>query len=149
MFIIGTTTAGGTHPLEVIVMVLKTATSLAFATAALAAVAAMPASAQMAAGSYPGGTQTVTNGPQVDPGDISPNWSARQNVLESQRYDQLLQTNPGFREARTRKECGPITDAQLHQQCLDSFAQHEPYAGAATGYGSSTMPGNYSSYYGR
>ncbi len=130
-------------------MVLKTATSLAFATAALAAVAAMPAGAQMAANPYAGGTQVVTNGPQADPGDMSPNWSARQNVIESERYEKLLGTNPGFREARMRQECGPITDAQLHQQCLDSFAQNEPYAGAGTGYGSSTTLGNYPSNYGR
>ncbi len=25
-----------------------------------------------------------------------------------------------------RKECGPITDPQLHQGCLDSFAQYSP-----------------------
>jgi len=23
-----------------------------------------------------------------------------------------------------RKECGPITDPQLHRQCLDSFARY-------------------------
>jgi len=130
-------------------MLLKTATSLAFATAALAAVAATPAGAQMAASPYTGGTQVVTNGPQADAGDISPNWSARQNVIESQRYDKLLESNRGFREARMRKECGPITDPQLHQQCLDSFAQYEPSGGAATGYGSSNAPGNYPSNYGR
>jgi len=130
-------------------MLLKSATSLAFATAALATVAATPAGAQMAAQPYPGGTQTVTNRPQADAGDISPNWSARQNVIESQRYDKLLESNRGFREARMRKECGPITDPQLHQQCLDSFAQYEPSGGAATGYGSSNAPGNYPSNYGR
>jgi hypothetical protein len=130
-------------------MLLKTATSLAFATAALAAVAAMPASAQMAADPYSGGTQTVTNGPQANPGDMSPNWSARQNVIQSQRYDKLLETNRGFRQARMRKECGPISDPQLRQQCLDSFAQYEPGGGAATGYGSSTTRGNYPSNYGR
>ena len=79
-------------------------------------------------------TDVVTNGPQGSP---PPDWSARRNVIESEHYDRLLETNPGFRQARVRKECGPITDPQLHQQCLDSFAQYEP-AGAATGYGSST-----------
>ena len=63
-------------------MLLKSAASLAFATACLAAVATAPAQAQMA-GTYPGGTQMVTNGPQADQGDTSPNWSARQNVIES------------------------------------------------------------------
>ena len=116
-------------------MLLKTATSLAFATACLTAVASVPAHARMAAPAP--GTEVVTNGPQTNPGDMSPSWSARQNVVQSQRYDRLLETNRGFRQARMRKECGPITDPQLHQQCLDSFAQYEP-AGAATGYGSST-----------
>ena len=81
-----------------------------------------------------GNTEVVTNGPQGAP---PPNWSARRNVIESEHYDRLLESNRGFRQARMRKECGPITDPQLHQQCLDSFAQYEP-AGAATGYGSST-----------
>jgi hypothetical protein len=112
-------------------MLLKTATSLAFATAALAAVAAMPASAQMAADPYSGGTQTVTNGPQANPGDMSPNWSARQNVIQSQRYDKLLETNRGFRQARMRKECGPISDPQLRQSCLATFGQDEPYMGSS------------------
>ena len=130
-------------------MLSKRATSLAFATAALAAVAAMPAGAQMTAGPYPGLTQTVTNGPQVDPGDTSPSWSARQNVIESQRYEQLLQTNGAFRDARMQRECGPITDPQLHQQCLISFAQYESYSGRAAGYGSSTVPPQYGTSYGR
>jgi hypothetical protein len=78
----------------------------------------------------------VTNGPQGAP---PPDWSARQNVIQSEHYDRLLESNRGFRQARMRKECGPITDPQLHQQCLDSFAQYEP-AAAATGYGSSTSP---------
>lgn len=81
-----------------------------------------------------GNTNVVTNGPQGSP---PPDWSARRNVAESEHYDRLLESNRGFRQARMRRECGPITDPQLHQQCLDSFAQYEP-AGAATGYGSST-----------
>ena len=81
-------------------------------------------------------TDVVTNGPQGAP---PPDWSARRNVIASEHYDRLLESNRGFRHARMRKECGPITDPQLHQQCLDSFAQYEP-AGAATGYGSSTSP---------
>jgi len=113
-------------------MLLKTATSLAFATACLTAVAAMPASAQMAADPNARGTRIVTNGPQANPGDTPPNWSARQNVIESKRYDRLLETNRGFREARMRKECGPITDPQLHQSCLASFNQDEPYVGSST-----------------
>ena len=49
------------------------------------------------------------------------NESAAQNVRESQQYEQLVCSNPTFRERRMREECGPITDAQLHQACLASF----------------------------
>lgn len=80
------------------------------------------------------GTEVVTNGPQGSP---PPNWSARRNVAESERYDRLLESHAAFRQARERKECGPITDPQLHQQCLDSFAQYEP-SGSSTGYGASS-----------
>jgi hypothetical protein len=137
-------------------MLFKTATSLAFATACLTAVATMPASAQMSQGyatppayqgnpgsmsgnyapqpdqgmSAPsGGTEVITNGPQ---GSSPPNWSARQNVVESQRYDRLLESNRAFRGARMRRECGPITDSELRQECLASFNQDEPYAGSST-----------------
>ena len=103
-------------------------TSLAFAAACLMTASALPAAhAQMA-----GGTQLITNGPQTSPGDVSTPWSARQNVIDSQRYDRLLQTSRGFREARMRKECGPITDPQLHAGCLASFNQDEPYVGSST-----------------
>jgi hypothetical protein len=111
-------------------MLLKTATGLAFAVACLTAVATMPAHAQMTAPGAPG-TEVVTNGPQTSPGDTSSSWSARQNVMESQRYDKLLETNRGFREARMRKECGPITDPELRQQCFSSFRQDEPYMGSS------------------
>src|SRR5215472_2594970 len=70
------------------------------------------------------GTQVITNGPQTNPGDVSPSWSPQRNVVESEQYDRLLKGNPAFRQARMRKECGPITDRQLHQQCLDSFAPY-------------------------
>ncbi len=112
-------------------MLLKTATSLAFATACLTAVATLPANAQMVTAPDRTGTQVVTNGPQANPGDMSPSWSARRNVIESQRYDRLLETHPGFRQARIRKECGPITDPELRQQCLASFQQNEPYMGSS------------------
>ncbi|MGH7091488.1 MAG: hypothetical protein ACREFQ_21565, partial [Stellaceae bacterium] len=61
----------------------------------------------------------MTNGPQPTPGDRS----ARQNVTQSQHYDRLLETSQGFRDARIRKECGPITDPQLHAGCVASFGQ--------------------------
>ena len=113
-------------------MLLKTATSLAFATACLTAVATLPANAQMVTAPDRTGTQVVTNGPQANPGDMSPSWSARRNVIESQHYDRLLETNRGFRQARMRKECGPITDPQLRQDCLASFQQAEPFMGSST-----------------
>jgi len=73
-------------------------------------------------------TEVITNGPQSSP---PANWSARRNVIESRQYDRLLETNRGFREARMRKECGPITDQELHQQCLASFRQDTPYMGSS------------------
>jgi len=93
-------------------------------------------------------TQMVTNGPQSNVETALPSWSPRENVLQSQRYDRLVETNGAFRQARMRKECGPITDPQLHQQCLDSFAQSEP-SGAATGSGSSFPTRGDRSNYGR
>jgi len=104
---------------ETTIMTIKT-TPMAFAAACLIMASALPAA----------NAQVFTNGPQTDPGDVSSSWSARQNVLESQRYERLLKTSPSFREARMRKECGPITDQQLHADCLASFNQDEPYAGS-------------------
>jgi hypothetical protein len=113
-------------------MLLKTATAVAFATACLTAVSTLPAHAQMSPTPGAPGTEVVTNGPQTGPGDVSSSWSARRNVTESQQYDRLLETNRGFRQARMRKECGPITDPDLRQQCLASFHQDEPYMGSST-----------------
>jgi hypothetical protein len=93
-----------------------------------------------------GNTEAVTNGPQGSP---PPDWSARRNVIQSEHYDRLLEGNRGFRQARMRKECGPITDPQLHQQCLDSFAEYEPAGASTTGVGSSTSSRHYRSNYGR
>jgi len=70
------------------------------------------------------GTQLITNGPQTNPGDVSPSWSPQRNVAESEQYDRLLKDNSAFRQARMRKEFGPINDPQLHQQCIDSFARY-------------------------
>jgi hypothetical protein len=113
-------------------MIINT-TSLAFAAACLISVSGLPAAHAQPA-------QMVTNGPQVDQGDVSSSWSARQNVIESQRYDRLVQTSPAFRHARMQKECGPITDPQLHASCLATFNEN---------VGSSTGPGTYPSGYGR
>jgi hypothetical protein len=107
--------------------------SLTFAVGCSAiASAGTPAYAQTLAGPV-----VVTNGPQTDPGDVSPSWSARQNVIESERYDRLLQTSPAFRTARMQKECGPITDQQLHADCLASFDQAPtmPARGRSSRYG--------------
>ena len=66
-------------------MTIKT-TSLAFAAACLIMASALPAA----------NAQIVTNGPQTDLGDVSSSWSARQNVIDSQRYDRLLKNQPEF-----------------------------------------------------
>ena len=56
--------------------------------------------------------------------------SAQQNNIRSAHYDQLLETNPGFRAYRMRKECGPIRfEENLRQDCMGSFDQYEPVAG--------------------
>lgn len=81
--------------------------------------------------------QMVTNGPQASRGDFG-DWSARRNNIESAQYDRLLETNIGFRQARMAKECGPIGDPQLHDQCMASFQEYEPVM-----YGSSTPPRRY------
>jgi hypothetical protein len=108
--------------------------SLACAAAALIGIAGLTA-AQAQQYEYPqqsGPTQLLTNGPQANVETQSPNWSAQQNVIQSERYDRLLETNHSFRDARMQKECGPITDPQLHQNCIASFAQMEPSTNAAT-----------------
>jgi hypothetical protein len=101
--------------------------SLACAAAALIGIAGLtPARAQ-----WSGPTQLVTNGPQANVETQSPNWSAQQNVIESQRYDRLVETSRTFREARMREECDPITDPQLHANCIASFGQMEPSSAPA------------------
>jgi hypothetical protein len=93
---------------------------LAFATAFLTTMTIMPAvHAQM----NTGGVEVITNGPQADPGDARMGGSARQNVSDSQRYESMVRSNPGFRAARERKECGPIDDPQMHADCVASFGR--------------------------
>src|SRR6266704_2863858 len=107
-------------------MMSKTVTSLAFAAAFAVALGAMPtAQAQY----Y--NNELVTNGPQASRGDFG-DWSARRNVIESRHYDALLEVSPGFRQARMRRECGPISDPQLRADCLASFNQYEPMVGSST-----------------
>ena len=96
-------------------MVINTA--VAMVAVCMAGMAAAPA-AQAQAQRH---TVTVKHAPIANPGDVSEPRSARQNVLESKQYEQLLRTNPAFRQTRMKKECGPITDPQLHQSCVASF----------------------------
>jgi hypothetical protein len=49
-----------------------------------------------------------------------------QNVRKSQSYDHLLSTNAAFRSSRMRKECGPIKDPALRNDCVGSFSVYEP-----------------------
>ena len=51
----------------------------------------------------------------------APSESAEQNVRESQQYERLLCTNPSFRAKRIAQECGPVTDRQMHDNCVASF----------------------------
>ena len=102
---------------------MKTVVSLAFAAACVAL--APTANAQIVS------NELVTNGPQASRGDFG-DWNARRNVIESRHYDRLLQINPGFRQARMRRECGPIGDPQLRADCLASFNQYEPMVGSST-----------------
>jgi hypothetical protein len=68
----------------------------------------------------------VTNGPQIDPGDSSGSWSAQQNVRDSERYEAVVHANSSFRASRISKECGPISDPQLHANCVASLASKRP-----------------------
>ena len=120
-------------------MVISTATTLAIAAVCLAAIATAPAG-HAATQRH---TVTVKHAPISSPGDVSVSWDARQNVIDSKRYEQLLRTNPAFRQARMRKECGSITDPQLQQSCIASFDRYGPSAG------SSTPPRHYHSNAGR
>jgi ABC-type transport system substrate-binding protein len=108
-------------------MLNKRIAGLLAAGAFVAVAAAMPAArAQMMAPMQPPppGDLTVysySNAPKADPGDDPANWSARQNVVDSDRYERLVHTNPAFRAARIRKECGGITEPDLYQQCVATF----------------------------
>ena len=104
-------------------MMIKTAMSGVFLVVSLATLATTPAMARQ--------TVVVKHPPIVNPGDTSSSWSARQNVIESKQYDRLLKTNRAFREYRMRRECGPITDPELHASCLASFDEKTPYIGSS------------------
>jgi hypothetical protein len=70
----------------------------------------IPAAAVLIALAVPVGAQQIP----PDPG-------AAANIRESKAYSALLRSNPAFRKKREAIECGPITDAQLHANCIASF----------------------------
>jgi hypothetical protein len=111
-------------------------TTFAIMAACLAAVATVPAS-HAAAQRH---TVTMKHAPITGPDDVSESWSARQNVIDSKRYEMLLRTNPAFRQARMHRECGPITDPQLRASCQASFERY---------VGSSESPRHYPNSAGR
>jgi hypothetical protein len=133
-------------------MMLKTLAAAAAAAGLLAMTTAMPA-AQAQPGPDNGRAWVYRNGEWI--------WLPRLNILHSEHYSRLVATNPRFRQARMRRECGPITDPALHQQCVQSFRQNVEawrsgqaqayYRDALNGlsYGSSTPPQPYISGAGR
>lgn len=50
-----------------------------------------------------------------------PDPGAAANVKQSQTYEQVLQSNSSFRAKRMQQECGPVTDPELHANCVASF----------------------------
>jgi uncharacterized protein HemX len=54
-----------------------------------------------------------------------PDPGAAANVRQSQQYEQVLRSNPSFRAKRMQQECGPVTDPELHANCVASFGGGE------------------------
>jgi len=52
---------------------------------------------------------------------VPPDPGASANVRQSEQYEQALRGNSAFRAKRMQQECGPVTDPELHQQCIASF----------------------------
>lgn len=50
-----------------------------------------------------------------------PDPGAAANVRQSEQYEQVLRSNSGFRAKRIQQECGPVTDPELHANCVASF----------------------------
>ena len=69
---------------------------------------------------------SVQAAPVPNIGHAKSHETAAQNVRKSQQYDYLVSTNPGFRAARMKKECGPIRDPGLRSTCMASFREYEP-----------------------
>jgi hypothetical protein len=101
----------------------KKLAGLMAASAVVALAGAMPmAHAQiMVPVQPPGQVDVYSYSPKAEPGDNPASWSARQNVIESDRYERLVHTNPGFRQVRIQKECDSISEPPLYQQCVASF----------------------------
>jgi hypothetical protein len=83
-------------------------------------------------GTTPGYNSRQSSVPQANQSGVGQSASARRNVIESKQYDREVETNRAFRQARMRKECGPITDPELRQSCLASFNQEEAQMGSST-----------------
>ena len=47
--------------------------------------------------------------------------NAQENVKQSQQYESLLCSNPGFRAKRIAQECGPLQGSQFYDSCVASF----------------------------
>jgi hypothetical protein len=99
-------------------MISKKLKALALAGVCLTAIAVTPAVRAQQAGVR---TDLITNGPQANPGDAAGAAAAQQNRRERGQYEMLLRSNPAFRARRIAKECGPISDPQLHASCITSF----------------------------
>ncbi len=102
-------------------MTRRTLTSLTLAAGCAIALAIPAAQAQMT------DTQVLANTPRINAGDRA-DWMAARNNAESAQYERLLENSPSFRQARMRKECGPITDAQLHQSASRALLRTSPAA---------------------
>jgi hypothetical protein len=99
-------------------MINKCLGRLALAGVCLTAIATAPAVDAQQAGVR---TDLITNGPQFTPGDAAGAAAAQRNQRESGQYEMLLRSNPAFRARRIARECGPISDPQLHASCIASF----------------------------
>ena len=93
---------------------------MVFAAAFVTAIVAIPAAH---AQTDTRGVEVITNGPQPGPGEMRSDRSAPENVRNSQRYESLVHSNPNFRAVRERKECGPIDEPRLQEECVASFGK--------------------------
>jgi hypothetical protein len=76
-----------------------------------------------------GETQTQPDQPdKPDSGKLAPHEKATpaEDVRQSRSYEYRLSTDATFRRYRLRRECGPITDRELHRDCVSSFTRDYP-----------------------